>query len=484
MGSPATTEPTVDAAVAARVEAQWQLHELAVDLPSAVRPVVTYRQAGPLRRLADELPAFHEWSGHTPATLALYEQPENRQRLAWLLNMIDAGERVVDIGPGSGSIGGRVLRFREPQHYAAIEPSSTKTAAFRGMAAENGIDPTRFELHEATTEQVGATVIGRVQPTLVLILEVLEHVRDPGGILADVATAMPEECDLVISVPVIGCIEHEWGHYSVFDRARIERLAHDAGLHIHWVQPIADQWLFVVLSKSVNERPRLQRLTGDDVGPLRETAAEESAYFWKQVPLGDASATVLAESTTITRAPRRPDGALAISFCGGQARLRIDTGPCAAVRVRVRTSTGSAIAGVAAEFGKRDATVERWELADHEVNKASDTATWVFRRGFDFGRRHDNMNPGGPVDRLDLIVGGARGRQAVFELLRVEQLAAIDNPTQPQAPHLRYPNTLRPSGTSFGERLRVLAAEPKVAPRRLLRKGRRYWRQLTAAPPR
>lgn len=425
-----------NAAVAALVDAQWHQHELALSLPPAVRRAVAEREQAALL-VADPLPSgFREWSGHTARTLSLYDAPDNRARLAWLLKAIDDGERIVDIGPGSGSVGGRIIHAKHPQRYAAIESSSGKVAAFRGMTAENDIDDSRYELHHAPAEQVAAAVIADVQPTLVLLLEVLEHVSDPGSLITLAADVMPEDCDLILSVPIVGRIEHEWGHLSVFDRPRLEQLASSAGLSIHWVQPIVDLWLFLVLSKSPQPRPRLARLTGGKSTGV--TATADTAYFFHQVALAP-------DATTISCAART------------SAQRDLTIGTFSVVRLRVKGAGASLPRTVRVEFAARNRTVERWKLSAREIKRAAPgPRTWVFRRGSDHGRRHRVLDAVATPDTCRITVRAGIRRPAALELLRVEKLAWVSDPPRRIAlPPARW----RPSRQLAGRVVRRLRRE-------------------------
>lgn len=458
-----STDPGVvlDPAVVALVEAQWQAHQRTVELPQAIRAVIGPAEDARLTALSREQPAFQEWTGHSATTLSLYRTLHNRQRVAWILDLIDEGERIVDVGCGSGAIGGRILEFRRPARYAAIEPSAKQAEAFRGMAAEHGISADRYELHETTGQEAAAAVVSQVDPTLILILEVLEHVNDPGTILCDVALAMPGEADLLISVPVLGCIEHEWGHYSVFDRARLERLCRDAGVHIHWVQPIADTWLFLLLSKSTAPRPRLRRLAQHQGAALAEVAAEDSRYFWQRVAHKSGRLT--------TEAIPPPEHG---------STMRLDTGPAQAVRIRCRADHAEVITTLTAEFHDAKGLIETWALTPAEINKLANVATWVLRRGFDLGRQHNNHRPGATATSLQLHVV-TTGADPGLEIQHVERLEPVVNDSQPRSPSLQFPGSSSadiPPSVRTGMAGRVLTALRRRVPTGVKRVVRRWYR--------
>jgi 2-polyprenyl-3-methyl-5-hydroxy-6-metoxy-1,4-benzoquinol methylase len=430
--------PIPDPGVAALVEAQWREHDRMLSLPAAVRAAITERDLAELVASTPLQPDFREWSGHTPQTLRLYAAPSNHARLAWLINAVDNDERIIDIGPGSGSIAGRIISTKRPRRYAAIEPSAAKVTAFHGMAGENAIDRSAYELHQGTAEDVVAVVIADVQPTLILLLEVLEHVHDPAGLLTHVAAAMPEDSDLLISVPILGRIEHEWGHRSVFDRTRLERLAAAAGLVVHWIEPIADLWLFLLLSKSSAIRPRVARLSIAR-GSATRVAVSEPSYFFRQVPLP-------AETAWLR------------SGAGREVSAVVEVGEFSVIRLRASADGATQPKSVDMEFTHQQRPIERWALTPSEIQRAVDgTATWVFRRGCDHGRDHQDLEPSARPDGCRITLAATSRRAAEIELQRAEVIGWVSDPVDTVAP-------------AYAPRLismRVLAS-------RALRRGRRF----------
>jgi SAM-dependent methyltransferase len=396
-----------DLARVALVAEQWRRHEETLRLPDRVRAALADDQITALLRSGPNASGFHEWSGHTDTTLALYAMPANRARLAWLLTAVSAQERIVDIGCGSGSIGGRILALKHPDRYAAIEPSERMANAFVGTMEANGITPDRYELHHGSAEDLVLDVVTDVQPTLVLLLEVLEHVRDAGAVLGHVGRSLPTDSDLLISVPVLGRIEAEWGHLSVFDRSRLETLIADAGLRVHWVQPIADQWLFLLLSPTERAPSRLVHLCPPPAG--RASSAPEQ-YMFRQVPIADPA----------TLEPPR----------GRAVSTRIECGAASVVRMRVLSPERRSPPAATAELLSGERVLERWVLTRTELARATPgPATWIFRRGEAHGRRHRLLAAGEP-DALRLTVE-ARWRRPALTIQRIEAVTSAGEPPVP-----------------------------------------------------
>jgi 2-polyprenyl-3-methyl-5-hydroxy-6-metoxy-1,4-benzoquinol methylase len=111
-----------------------------------------------------------------------------------------------------------------PKCYAGIDLTDAKFESVREMARVNGIDTSGWflgvkDLHDLTPDWVAEH-----DPTIVLLLEVLEHLPDPQRALQILADAIPPETQLLFSVPMFGRIEMCWGHLSRFNAGRVRRL--------------------------------------------------------------------------------------------------------------------------------------------------------------------------------------------------------------------------------------------------------------------
>ena len=69
--------------------------------------------------------------------------------------------------------------FASSSRYS-VSTRSKVIASFRSMANANEITNDSYRLIESMVEQAGERAIPEIDPTLVLLLEMLEHVKDPG----------------------------------------------------------------------------------------------------------------------------------------------------------------------------------------------------------------------------------------------------------------------------------------------------------------
>jgi len=86
----------------------------------------------------------------------------------------------------------------------------------------------------------------RHDPDVVLLLEMLEHVDDPGRALRAVAGAVKVGTQIILTVPMFGHLDQVWGHRSAFDRKRLMRLCRAAGLAVERAEALGSVWSLVV----------------------------------------------------------------------------------------------------------------------------------------------------------------------------------------------------------------------------------------------
>lgn len=419
------------------VELQWQLVSDAADMPSNVRSALWGRRERELVARANRIPTLAPWPSLPKPVAAIYNMPQNRARVARILDFVGSGERIVDVGCGNGSLSGRVLLSRDPSQYVGIEPSTDSVRGFHEMAELNGVAAGSFRIVESTVQDAGEEAIREVDPSLVMILEVLEHINDPAGVLADVARCVGPETDLLISVPLIGRIEHEWGHVSVFDRSRLEDMAARAGLVIHWVEAVMGEWLHLVLSKSADERPRLRAVLSEG----RQEPAEptpDADYYFRRLDLSSSSVIAASASADPSLEVRHGDKDLRIEVPAGSAEVAcgftIYRPAMSVVRVEVEVE-GVAPASGFAHFSDQGQVLERWQLTERELTSlASGGRTLAFRRGFDTGREHTNLRSSFDAERFDLVVRGASSTGWSMTVRNAAYVKAIDNLTQPRSP--------------------------------------------------
>jgi 2-polyprenyl-3-methyl-5-hydroxy-6-metoxy-1,4-benzoquinol methylase len=136
-------------------------------------------------------------------------------RLHHLVGAVPDGARVLDVGCGPVVVGGTLALHGRLEAYLGVDLSEPKIESARAMAAANDLaSALRFEVGDATALPVEA--VDELAPDTVLVLEVLEHLRDPASVLASIAEVVPGTARIVFSVPILGRIEACWGHRTLF----------------------------------------------------------------------------------------------------------------------------------------------------------------------------------------------------------------------------------------------------------------------------
>jgi methionine biosynthesis protein MetW len=108
---------------------------------------------------------------------------------ALVASLIKEGARVLDVGCGIGAIGEYVQRTRKAIVYG-VEPNADRArqAESRGLKVINGL------LNPKLIAELGSF-------DAIILADVLEHLADPGEMLALVKSAIKSDGKLVISVP-------------------------------------------------------------------------------------------------------------------------------------------------------------------------------------------------------------------------------------------------------------------------------------------
>lgn len=224
-------------------------------------------------RAARRIPALRPWEGMPSGTFARYRRGANAVRVAKVLDLVPPGRRILDIGVGHGYVAGLLLRDRRPPHYCGVDLRKVRIEATRAMIAANDLGDRPVELVVRDILDLDDKFWRDHEPEVVLLLELLEHLGDPEGVLLGIAGAVEPGTTLAFSVPLYGRLEGVWGHRSVFDSARLERLCRRAGLVIDRAEPVHGTWSVVVARTD----------------PWA-TGEPESGYAFSQVfsPAGDA----------------------------------------------------------------------------------------------------------------------------------------------------------------------------------------------------
>jgi len=188
----------------------------------------------------------------------MYESPNNLARFRRTLDFVLPGDSVVEVGIGRGFLGTRLLRDGGAASYLGFDLFEHNAAATRQTLAVNGYA-------DAGTAEVGdlyeltpADVTGA---DLLVCCEVLEHLPDPDRALEVLADALPEGTELLITTPLLGRMETIWEHVAIFGVARLRRMLELAGLTVHHVEPLANQWVLLLASRGPGPSARAARAT-------------------------------------------------------------------------------------------------------------------------------------------------------------------------------------------------------------------------------
>lgn len=222
------------------------------------RRLTTLTRRWAIARAARRVMPLRRWERIPERTFARHVRGGNAVRVARVRQLVPAGRRILDIGVGHGYVAGVLLRDRRPSHYCGVDLRGARIDATRAMIEANDLGDRPVELVVRDIFDVDAEFWRHHDPEVVLLLEVLEHLSDPAAALCAVAGAVRPGTRILFTVPLYGRLERVWGHRSVFDRRRLERLCRQAGLVIDRAEPLQSTWSLV-----------LARAAGEPVSSLR-----------------------------------------------------------------------------------------------------------------------------------------------------------------------------------------------------------------------
>jgi 2-polyprenyl-3-methyl-5-hydroxy-6-metoxy-1,4-benzoquinol methylase len=253
-----------------------------IELPERISARVGRRLSAPARRRAiarakRRVPPLERWEQIPERTFARYSSGGSAVRIERLLDLVPPGSRILDIGIGSGYITGVLLRDLHPAHYCGVDLRESFTEATRGMIAANDLGDRPVELVVSDVFELDRDFWRDHDFDVVLLLEMLEHLKDPTGALRAIATAVDPGTAILFTVPLSGRLEWVWGHRSIFDRRRLQRICTDAGLRIERAEPVQSTWSLLVTTA-----------TGAGTAPAH---AREAGYTFKRVSVRKPAAT-------------------------------------------------------------------------------------------------------------------------------------------------------------------------------------------------
>jgi 2-polyprenyl-3-methyl-5-hydroxy-6-metoxy-1,4-benzoquinol methylase len=243
------------------VSSQWRTIELLERMPEReARHVVADEFRAQYRDALAHLPKLTPWPKLPQRNLRVYRNRANQTRVWRVCQYLSSDDRILDIGMGHGWMPGTLALAVRPRTYAGVDLTDSKFDSVREMAEVNGIDTSRWFLGVKDLYDLTPEWVSQHDPTIVLLLEVLEHLPNPDRALQTIAGAISPDAQLLFSVPMLGRVEACWGHVSLFDTHRVRRLCENAGLTVHWVEPVANTWQLLLVSRSSTPPARVASL--------------------------------------------------------------------------------------------------------------------------------------------------------------------------------------------------------------------------------
>jgi 2-polyprenyl-3-methyl-5-hydroxy-6-metoxy-1,4-benzoquinol methylase len=225
------------------------------------------------------MPPLAEWPGVPGFYLRVMTRDGNFTRVRRMLDFVLPDDRVLDIGSGRGYLTGALLRDSPLKTYTGIDIVEKDIASAKSMIETNNLGGRTAQFERKNVYDLTPDWVAEHDPSLVIMLEMLEHLPDAERGLATVARCLPSGASLVFSVPIRGRLENVWGHLSVFDVPRIRRMCRTAGLHIQHVETVFGAWVLVLATTSDAVDPRSLHVIRqepprpDPAGPIRDFVA-------------------------------------------------------------------------------------------------------------------------------------------------------------------------------------------------------------------
>lgn len=145
-----------------------------------------------------------------------------RSKAAAMLRLLGgrAPRVVLDVGAGSAFFSRQLLSHTTARQAWCVDP---------GYATDHDAEHASKPLHFRRS-------IGATDADLVLLMDVLEHVEDDAGLLAQYARLAPKGARFLVSVPAFGWLwsEHDefLGHRRRYTLPQLEGVARNAGLRV------------------------------------------------------------------------------------------------------------------------------------------------------------------------------------------------------------------------------------------------------------
>jgi hypothetical protein len=288
------------------IESGWQRVDLLERLDSS-RPYDAQRRSEAAHAAAT-LEPLDAWEGLPEGSLKAYESGANQVRMRRVLDMVERGDRILDIGIGLGYLTTLFVRSGLPEYYCGVDIVDEYIESTQEALRHHGLMGDDIHLEVRSVYDLTPEWVGEHRPTLVTLFEVLEHVPDAGGALRVIGEAMDDGASLLFTVPMFGRLEGIFGHASVFDRDRITTLCAEAGLTIQYVEPLHNTWVLTLATKGPQPPRRLLR---GAAAPVPKPEVPPRNYVFVPVELDEDAGAHAPRGRSVdgrSSVTRTPDG--------------------------------------------------------------------------------------------------------------------------------------------------------------------------------
>ncbi|HSI80595.1 MAG TPA: methyltransferase domain-containing protein [Solirubrobacterales bacterium] len=297
-----------------RIRVGWGLRRIAAHERVGERTgrrLTTFSRRWAIARATRRVAPLQHSEGMPERSFRRYARGGSAVRIARLLDLVPPRSRIVDIGIGHGYVAGVLLRDLRPEHYCGVELRRKFVDHTRAVLAANELDDRAAELVVGDIFELDERFWRDQDPDFVLLLEVLEHLDDPGAALRAVAGALRPPTRLLLTVPLNRRLERVWGHRSIFDRRRLERLCAEAGLVIERAEPVQSTWSLILATPGG--------------APVASSPAEpDPAYTFTPARVADETGVIEGAARVEVANPRVIRLDVGLEPAGAVRRLRIE----------------------------------------------------------------------------------------------------------------------------------------------------------------
>jgi SAM-dependent methyltransferase len=158
----------------------------------------------------------------------------NYHRSIWEAFKPYMGERLVEVGAGSGSFSDLVLE-RASESVSLVEPSADMYRLLRRRVERSRV-ASRVETYNASFRQVAEQIRQAQRPDSIIYVNVLEHVADDATELQIVHRTLDAGGRVFIFVPALprlyGGFDKQVGHFRRYTKPGLEGLCRESGFRI------------------------------------------------------------------------------------------------------------------------------------------------------------------------------------------------------------------------------------------------------------